>query len=282
MTGTIRHFHLVSDASGETIRSVARACFAQFEGIERVEHGWSLVRGRKQLETVIRGIESEPGMVLYTLVDPSIRDSLKAACHALGLPCISILDPVIEALGQHLGRATLARPGRQHQLDSAYFDRMEAMDFALATDDGQREQALGEADVILVGVSRTSKTPTCLYLANQGLKAANIPYVPGIPLPEALLALGSRNGPLIVGLTKDPKRLVQIRRSRLRLLNQNGKTDYIDPEQVAEEVRTARLLFARHGWPVIDVTRRSIEETAAAIMQILARKADHAGGRPVS
>ena len=170
------------------------------------------------------------------------------------------------ALGGYLGLKNKARPGQQHQLDAEYFDRIEAMDFALATDDGQRSRDYKKADVVIVGVSRTSKTPTCIYLANQGVKAANVPFVPGAPLPDAL---AERKDGLIVGLTKDPRRLVQIRRSRLRMLNQEDETDYTDPEQVKREVRDAHRFFVEKDWPVIDVTRRSIEETAAAILGLL-------------
>ena len=148
-------------------------------------------------------------------------------------------------------------------LDADYFDRIDAMTFTLNHDDGQSTHDLGDADIILVGVSRTSKTPTCIYLANRGLKAANVPIVPNIKLPIIFETLTGNPGPLIIGLTTDPRRLVQVRRNRLRLLDNDADTDYVDPETVRDEVATARRLFGEHDWPVIDVTRRSIEETAA-------------------
>jgi hypothetical protein len=160
-------------------------------------------------------------------------------------------------------------PGKQHLLDNEYFARIDAMSFALTHDDGQSPWGLDEADVVLVGVSRTSKTPTCLYLANRGIKAANVPYVPGVPLPPELIIA---KHPLIVGLTNDPERLIQIRRNRLSMLHHDGSTDYTDLDAVRAEVREARRVFAEHHWQVIDVTRRSIEETAAAIMKLLARR----------
>jgi regulator of PEP synthase PpsR (kinase-PPPase family) len=260
------HFHLVSDASGETIRALTRACLSQFDDIPKVEHHWSMIRTKRQLRPVFEGIKTEPGMVLYTLVNAAIRDFLEAECRRMNVPYVSVLEPVMVALGGYLGVESKARPGQQHQLNAEYFDRIEAMDFALATDDGQRARDFSKADVVIVGVSRTSKTPTCIYLANQGVKAANVPFVPGSPLPDAL---AERKDALIVGLTKDPNRLVQIRRSRMRMLNQEDETDYTDPELVKRDVRDAHRFFVEQEWPVIDVTRRSIEETAAAILGLL-------------
>lgn len=263
------HLHLVSDATGETINSVARACVSQFDHVEPVEHFWNLVRTARQLDMVIEGIRDNPGLVMFTLVDEGLRRRLQEVCRDLQVPCIPVLDPLINALAAYLGLESQRQPGRQHILDAEYFGRMDAMDFALAHDDGQAAWELHEADVILVGVSRTSKTPTCIYLANRGIKTANVPFVPGVPLPPELEQL---TRPLIVGLTKDPDRLIQIRRNRLRLLNQADDTDYVDPEVVRAEVSEARRLYSRRGWPVIDVTRRSIEETAAEIMMLLARR----------
>lgn len=263
------HLHLVSDATGETINSVARACVSQFDRVQPIEHFWNLVRTERQLDMVMEGIRDNPGLVMFTLVNDKLRRKLQDTCRDLAVPCIPVLDPLINALGAYLGLESQSQPGRQHALDAEYFGRIDAMDFALNHDDGQSGWDLHEADVILVGVSRTSKTPTCIYLANRGVKAANIPYVPGVPLPPEL-DLVTR--PLIVGLTKDAERLVQIRRNRLRLLNQGDDTSYTDPEQVRAELTEARRLFSRKGWPVIDVTRRSIEETAAEILMILARR----------
>ena len=266
---TLHHLHLVSDATGETINSVARACLVQFRGIEPHEHTWSLIRTPTQMERVVAGIENHPGPVLFTLVNEDLRARLIEGCRRLSVPCIPVLDPVIHALAAYFGVAISGQPGLQHVLDTHYFERIEAMNFALSHDDGHSAQQLAEADVVLVGVSRTSKTPTAIYLANRGIKAANVPYVPGIALPTALNDL---NGPLIVGLTKDPGRLVQVRRQRLNLAPDDpAETDYVDLDSVKREVAEARKLFTRKGWLVIDVTRRSIEETAATIMTHLAR-----------
>lgn len=263
------HLHLVSDATGETINSVARACVIQFDQVRPVEHIWNLIRTDRQLDLVLEGIRADPGMVMFTIVDERLRRRLQDFCREVQVPCIPVLDPLINALAAYLGIESQRQPGRQHALDAEYFGRMAAMEFALAHDDGQSSWDLHEADVILLGVSRTSKTPTCIYLANRGIKAANVPIVSGCPLPPEL-DMVSR--PLIVGVTKDPDRLIQIRRNRLRLLNQGESSTYVDPDLVRQEVAEARRMFGRKGWPVIDVTRRSIEETAAEIVMLLARR----------
>lgn len=263
------HLHLVSDATGETINSVARACLVQFKGVEPVEHVWSLIRSSRQMDKVVAGIEQYPGPVLFTLVNDDLRAKLLEGCRRAGVPCIPVLDPVIHALAAYFNVAISGQPGLQHVLDSHYFDRIDAMNFALTHDDGQSVGQLQEADVILVGVSRTSKSPTCIYLANRGIKAANVPYVPGIPLPPEMLNV---RGPLVIGLTKEPARLVQVRRQRLNVhADDVAETDYVNLESVREEVAEARRFFARQGWPIIDVTRRSIEETAATIMAQFSR-----------
>ena len=268
------HLHLVSDSTGDTVHSLARACLVQFEGAEAIEHIWSMVRTKAQIERVIHGVSANPGVVLYTLVNETLRTPLVESCRKLQLPTIPVLDPVIGALAAYLGRQARGLPGRQHLLDSEYFQRIDAMTFALNHDDGQSVWGLYAADVILVGVSRTSKTPTCIYLANRGIKAANVPMVPGMTLPDELFAA---KHPLIVGLTNDPERLIQVRQNRMTMLHQQDRTDYTDLSSVREEVTQARRLFTERRWPVIDVTRRSIEETAAAILKLIARRQGHDG-----
>jgi regulator of PEP synthase PpsR (kinase-PPPase family) len=265
------HLHLVSDSTGETNLSVARACLAQFEDCDPVEHVWSMIRSERQVQKVAAGIEANPGVVLFTLVDDRIRASLIEACRGLEAPCIAVLDPVLDAFARFLDAKAGHRPGRQHQLDADYFARIAAMDFAMTHDDGQGMADLGGADVVLVGVSRSSKTPTCIYLANRGIRAANVPLVPDMPLPAPLAALKrfGDGGPLVVGLTNDPSALVAVRRNRLRFLKESRETTYTDPEAVRSEVVSARRLFTERGWPVLDTSRRSIEETAAAILSLL-------------
>ena len=269
LTVTRFHLHLVSDSTGETVHSVARACLVQFDGAQAVEHVWSMVRTRSQIERVIAGVEANRGVVLFTLVSDTLRGLLQEGCRRIQAPAIPVLDPVIGALASYLGRESRGLPGKQHLLDSEYFARIDAMTFALNHDDGQSSWGLNDADVCLVGVSRTSKTPTCLYLANRGIKAANVPFVPGVPLPPELL---EARHPLIVGLTNDPERLIQLRRNRLDLLHHDQATEYTNIDAVRSEVREARRVFVERHWPIIDVTRRSIEETAAAIMKLLARR----------
>lgn len=268
MNTIIHHIHLVSDATGETINHVARACLVQFDAAGVQQHVWNLVRSERQLDLVLQGIAQFKGLVLYTFVDLSLREKLETYCKTHGIRAVSVLDPVLKALRDHLGREELHRPGRQHRLDDDYFARIAAMDFAIAQDDGQGQQHLASADVLILGVSRTSKTPTCVYLANRGIKAANIPIVPGTALPD-LSQL--KETVLVVGLTKEADSLAEIRKSRLQWLNQEPGSDYADPEKVREEVQEARRLFARLDIPVLDVTRRSIEETAAEIMSMLSR-----------
>lgn len=268
-----QHIHLLSDSTGGTLNSIIKACLAQFNDVEPNEHLWNLVRNDRQLKRAIDGIRQNPGPVFYTLVDDTLSEQLIKTCEALQLPCIAIMQPVLSVFSSWFGQESKDEPGLQHKLNEAYFARMDAVDYALHHDDGQKTgRSLEEADVILVGVSRTSKTPTCIYLANRGVKAANIPYVPGIPLPEAIKTLKS---PLFVGLTESPQRLIEIRKNRLRQIGQQGQTDYLDHEKVEDEVRTARKFYTQMGWPVIDVTRRSIEETAAEVLALLNRKREN-------
>ena len=257
------HLHLVSDATGETIGNVVRACLVQFENITTQEHNWFLIRSEAQIGRVLEAAAATRGVVLFTLVNSRLRKALENGCRKLKLPCIPVLDPVMGALRGHLGIESQDQPGRQHALDEKYYHRLDAMSFALLNDDGQHAENLNNADVVLVGASRTTKTPTCIYLANRGLRAANVPIVPGAPLLETV---GKAVRPLVVGLTMDPSRLAEARQSRLP--ESGGATGYTDFESVREEVLRARRIFSEHGWPVIDVTRRAIEETASAILQL--------------
>jgi regulator of PEP synthase PpsR (kinase-PPPase family) len=266
------HLHLVSDSTGETVITVARAGVSQFDGVIPVEHVWSFVRNRAQVDQVLTMVKALPGVVIFTLVSPDLRQALQEGCHKLNTPCVPILDGVFDALSSLLGAETRPQIGRQHAMDAGYFSRIEAMNFMLHHDDGQAVWDLDQADLVLVGVSRTSKTPVSIYLANRGIKVANVPVVPNCPVPVELEQL---TRPLVVGLTINPEPLVQIRMNRLRQLRaeQPGGPsfdgDYAELERVREELVHARRLFARHGWPVIDVTRRSVEESAAALLQLL-------------
>ena len=260
------HLHLVSDATGETLIAVSRAVAAQYEGIAAIEHVYPLVRSPAQLDRVLSEIESSPGVVLYTLVETELSGKLESFCQGIGCPALSILSPIMNLFQSYLGAASSARPGAQHMLNAEYFKRIDAMNFTMMHDDGQMLDDLDSADIVLVGISRTSKTPTSIYLANRGLRTANIPLVPEIPMPPQLEGLKK---PLVVGLVAATERIVQIRQNRLLSLKANDETPYVDHEAVAAELAASRRLFSRRGWPVIDVTRRSIEETAAAIVDLL-------------
>ena len=260
---TYFHVHLVSDSTGETLNAMAKAVTARFDGVIPIEHIYALVRSEKQMERVLQEVASAPGVVLHTLVDRDLREQLEEGCRRLDMPQIGALDPLVGAMSRYLGAALSTRVGAQHALDHDYFNRIAALDFAMAYDDGQGTlDQLEGADVVLCGVSRTSKTPTCIYLAHRGIRAANVPLVPGQEDGERLTKL---KNPLVIGLTVSPDRLVQIRRNRI----DNPSSAYTDQEAVREETIKARRAFERRGWPTIDVSRRSVEETAAAITNLL-------------
>jgi [pyruvate, water dikinase]-phosphate phosphotransferase / [pyruvate, water dikinase] kinase len=263
------HLHLISDATGETLSTVAKAVCAQFDGAAAREHIYSLVRSERQLRRAVDHIGANPGVVFFTLVNIGLRQALESECKRLGVPCVSILDSAVQGLGHFLGAEESHKPGGQHEMDSRYLERVEAMNFAIQHDDGQNTQNLKGADVVLVGVSRSSKTPTCVYLAIRGVRAANVPIVPGVDLPEQLLTMKK---PLIVGLYLSPERLLQIRRNRMVVIGETKSSDYVDEESVRAEIAFTRRIFERYDWPSIDVSRRSIEETAAAIINLLSER----------
>lgn len=259
------HVHMVSDSTGETLMEVMRASVAQFQNVRPIEHLFALVRSPTQLERALDHIQAYPGIVMFTLVNADLRRQLEDVCAQQGIPAIAVLDPIQATMSSYLGAPIQGKAGAQRVLDADYYSRIEAMNYSMAHDDGQGDD-LASADLILLGISRTSKTPTSIYLGHRGIRTANIPLVPSAPLPDILFRLKK---PLIVGLTASPERIVQIRRNRLLNLKEDRSTDYVDEEVVKEEVIQAKRLFARHGWPSIDVTRRSIEETAAKVLNLL-------------
>ena len=264
------HLHLVSDSTGETLINVGRAACAQYANVLPIEHVYPLVRSMKQLDRVLSEIEANPGIVLYTLVDKEIREHLKGRCRELSVPFMSVLAPVVQLFQSYLGGEPTPRIGGQHSLDASYFKRIDALNLTVMHDDGQMTSDLEQADVVLLGVSRTSKTPTSIYLANRGIKTANIPMVPNVPLPDNLEQLKK---PLVVGLVATPERIVEIRQNRLLGLNAaDMASSYTDRTAVSEEIAFSRRLCARNGWPLIDVSRRPIEETAATIVALLAER----------
>lgn len=266
-TGSYFHLHMISDSTGETLITVARAVAAQYSNVSPVEHVYPLVRSQKQLDRVLAEIEEAPGIVLFTLLEKDLVERLEAKCQEINIPSLSIIGPVMQLFQAYLGTETSRRVGAQHTLNAEYFKRIDALNYSMMHDDGQHVEGLEEADVVLVGVSRTSKTPTSIYLANRGVRTANVPLVPGIPIPHQLEVLKK---PLVVSLHATPERLIQVRQNRLLGIGRTGDDTYIDRQSVAEEVAFARRLSAKFDWALLDVTRRSIEETAAAIMKLYA------------
>jgi regulator of PEP synthase PpsR (kinase-PPPase family) len=267
-TGNYFHLHLVSDSTGETLITVARAVAAQYANVTPVEHVYPLVRSQKQLERALAEIEEAPGIVLFTLLEKDLVGRLEAKCQEINIPSLSIIGPVMQLFQAYLGAPTTGRVGAQHTLNAEYFKRIDALNYTMMHDDGQHVEGLEEADVVLVGVSRTSKTPTSIYLANRGIRTANVPLVPGIPIPHQLETLKK---PLVVSLHATPERLIQVRQNRLLSMGAGaGNDDYIDRQSVTDEVTFARRLSVKFNWQLLDVTRRSIEETAAAVMKLFA------------
>ena len=267
--------HMISDSTGETIAAALRATVAMFEDVRVSYRRHVMIRSAASLDEALARIAQEPGLVFHTVVEADLRARLERGCHEIGVVAVPFLDPMLSSLTAYLGQPARMRPGLRHAVDERYYARVAALDFALAYDDGQSVGRLREADVVLIGVSRTSKTPTCVYLAGRGVKAANLPLLPGRPAPPALERLAEEGGttPLVVGLTARPARLAQIRANRLEGLRATGGDGYADLEAIRAEVGEARALMERLGCPVIDVTRRSIEETAAAILTHLEGRA---------
>ena len=264
------HIHLVSDSTGETVHQVARAALAQFPDVKIFEHIWTLVRTPAHVETIASALTRNPGILLYSVVDPEIRRLIERLCSESNIPSLSVLDPLMDLLSSFLGYRQNTQPGRQHKLDKAYFDRMAAVEFAVNHDDGLNMDRLKDAQILLVGVSRTSKTPTAMYLANRGYRVANYALVPNVDFPLHLL----ENAPdlLVVGLTTDAKRLSIVRRNRLQHMSDSQNGTYADLDNINDELKSARRLFSGQNWPVLDVSRRSIEETAAAVLHLYMNK----------
>ena len=263
------HLHLISDSTGETLISAARAVTSQYKTNQAIEHIYPLVRNQKQIESVLNAIDQEPGIVLYTLTDTNISNFLEMRCKEMGTPCVSLLEPIFQTFQSYLGSPSKRIVGAQHALDNEYFSRIDALNFTLLHDDGVLPEDIEEADIILIGISRTSKTPTSIYLANRGIRTANIPLVPGVELPNSIV---KAEKPLIVALIATTDRIQQVRQNRLLELNAaDASSSYANRAQIAEELASARKLCKRHDWPMIDVSRKSIEETAAAILALYSK-----------
>jgi hypothetical protein len=259
------HLHMISDATGETLVTIAKAVRVQYAQVQAIEHLHPLVRSRRELERVVKDVEAAPGIVLYTLFNRELADELEKSCKRLNIPCVPALKPILQVFESYLGTPATPTVGGQHVLDADYFRRIEALNFTMLHDDGHLPPNLNDADIVLVGISRTSKTPTAIYLANRGFKTANVPLVPGVDFPPQIEGPTSA---FMVGLVASPERIAQVRQNRVIEHAHNHLDEYVDREAIAAEIAQTRALCARHGWPIIDVTRRSIEETAAAIIRL--------------
>lgn len=269
MNKKIINIHLISDSTGETLSSVARAVLSQFEGVESNDFIWPLVRTKPQLDRVMESITKDPGIVMYTILHDELIEDLKKQCYKMKVPCIPVLSHIIGEFSKYLGMNISQTIGRQHLLDGEYFSRVEAISYTITHDDGQSSWDLYDSDIVIIGVSRTSKSPTSVYLSCRGYKTANIPFVSIETIPATVYDLKK---PLIVGLTINPEKLMQIRQTRLALLGQEMGIDYVDLESIKNEIAESRKLFAKLNCSIIDVTRRSVEETAAKIIQLVQEK----------
>lgn len=260
------HLHLISDATGETLTTMAKAAAVQYSQVRPIEHVHPLVRTMKQLERVLKEVEHSPGIVLYTIVKRELIEEIERRCRELKVPSLHVLQPIMQVFESYLGAPQTPVVAGQHLVDADYFRRIDALNFTMAHDDGQLPQDLNTADIIILGISRTSKTPTSIYLAQRGYKTCNLPLVPSIELPDALT---KSHRAFVVGLVASPERIAEIRRNRVHFLGDRNLDDYVDRSQIANELAYTRRLCAKYGWPVIDVTRRSVEETAATIIRLL-------------
>jgi [pyruvate, water dikinase]-phosphate phosphotransferase / [pyruvate, water dikinase] kinase len=269
--------HLVSHASGEMVEMVARNAVAQLEGVDVDRHLWKMVRNIGLVPDILAEIAKQRGAVLHSVAATDIREALEEGCRHLAVPCLFVLEPFVSRLAEYSGASIRFRTAARDFIDEDYYRRVEAMKYTLAHDDGHASDNLEDADVVLVGVSRATKTPTCMYLASRGIKAANVPVVPGVPLPEGVT---KAKAPLVVGLTVQPKVLAQVRSSRLKRLSEDRASAYSETDAVAREVLEARRLCARHGWRMIDVTNRPIENTAAFILELLRKREGESSAPP--
>jgi regulator of PEP synthase PpsR (kinase-PPPase family) len=260
------HMHLVSDATGETLVAIAKAATVQYQNIRAIEHVHPLVRTQRQLKRVLSDIEQEPGIVLYTVVNKALVVELEQHCQRLKIPCLAVLQPIMQIFESYLGAPQTPTVAGQHVLDADYFRRIDAMNFTMAHDDGRLPDNLSDADIILLGISRTSKTPTSLYLAQRGYKTTNLPLVPQVALPEQLM---EPHTAFVVCLIANVDRIADVRRNRAALMADRDLESYVDRDMITAEIAYTRKVAAQYGWPIIDVTRRSIEESATMILKLL-------------
>ncbi len=260
------HLHLVSDSTGETLTTIAKAAAVQYGEMRAIEHVYPLVRTPRQLQRALQEIEQTPGIVLCTIVNNTLAEEIERRCRQIKVPCLHVLQPIMKTFENYLGAASTPMVGGQHVLDADYFKRIEALNFTMAHDDGRLPENMNDADICILGISRTSKTPTSIYLAQRGFKTTNLPLVPQIELPRRLT---EPHTAFIVCLVASPERIAEIRRNRAMMMADRDLDTYVDRSLIAAEITYTRKLSAKYGWPVIDVTRRSVEETAAAIIKLM-------------
>jgi len=255
--------HLISDSTGDTLLAVAGAIFSQFDDLETKEYLWTLVLTSQQLEKTIKLVEKKKGMVLHTIANKEHVLKLEESCKQMGVLCVNVLGDLVTKISEHIHESPNPEPGKQHVIDEDYFKKIDAINFSIAHDDGQYTENMQNADIILVGPSRSSKSPTSMYLAYRGYKTANIPFVLNRSFPD----LSEFSNPFIVGLSMSPNRMVEIRKNRLASINENTGSDYANIEKVTEEVSESKKMCLRNGWSIIDVSNKSVEEIAAKIIQ---------------
>jgi hypothetical protein len=259
--------YLISDSTGETLDRIFLALKAQFNNFNYQIYQYAFTRTDNQILKIIDICKkNKSSVILYTIVDNKLAKFLTNKCAKEKIPCFSVLGDLILRFSKLLNQKASHIPSGQHALNKEYYERIEAIQFTMNHDDGNSLNDIEKSDVILLGVSRTSKTPTAIYLANRGLKTSNIPLINKSSIPNSL-----KNNPkisCIVGLTTDPKRLLDLRKNRMGLLKEDESTQYTNIEKIIQEVEEAKKVFKKYNWPIIDVTRKSVEETAASVIKI--------------
>jgi len=259
--------YLVSDSTGETLDRIFLSLKAQFPNINYKTHQYSFIRTKNQINKVIaRCKENKNSIILYTIVDDKLAKFLTDESEKDNIPCFGVLVNLILSFSKLLHQKATHKPSGQHIMDEEYYKRIEAIQFTMSHDDGKKISDLNKSDIILLGVSRTSKTPTSIYLANRGYKTCNIPLVPRQDLPDKLI----KNPKIscVIGLIAEPSRLSDVRKNRINSLRENRPSEYTDVEKIISEIEVSKKLFKKYNWPIIDVTRKSVEETAASVIKI--------------
>ena len=260
--------YLISDSTGETLDRIFLSLQSQFKNFHYDKKEFVFVRTEQQVDRIIsEASRINNPIFLYTVVETRLAKVLSKKCEEKNIPCFGVLGNLILSFSKLLNQRAIHKPSAQHVLDEDYYKRIEAIQFTMTHDDGKKTEDILSSDVILLGVSRTSKTPTSIYLANRGYKTTNIPLVPNQKIPDELEKNSSKT--CVVGLFADPDRLSDIRRNRVAIMNDNRSTSYTDIDEIKTEVENSKKIFKKYNWPTIDVTRKSVEETAASIIKII-------------